>query len=546
MIVQKSTFWHRDASMFRISVATLLFLAVLTGCNNEKSTNLIEQRAAEAQQTLLDGRTPQDTKRYNPLVVTDKVWAGNSAIRLHRGMPLPPKYEEARGITLVSSEPMSLSDIAAAISSQTGIPVRLADGAGGKSNGAPIAYEGPLSGLLERVSGFFGINWNFDGSSISITRFETRIFVIEAMPGTQQVKDGMQDDSSTPTNTGAQAAGAAPATNTMKQNSEMDIELKYWDELGQILTSMLGGVGNVVVSPAIGTVTVTTSPEVMRTVTQYLAQENKRLSRQIAINVEIYSVNLQEGTDFSLAFTEALKRLTNFGVTLSGPTGPTSVQGLTGGGTLSVAILNPNTVGQVTDVFNALSTIGDTTRIAQFPLTTLNNRPVSRRVGQDIGYLQSQSTNVTGTTGTTTVTLTPGVVHEGFSLQLTPRLMDDGRIILQYSLNLIDLVNILNFCAGGSSSGASSSTTTINCTGGNSIELPTTTNRIFVQQSLLKSGSTLMIGGVDEEDAKQSAQGVGNPFNFLLGGGSSNETARTMMFIAITPQVLDVPRAEQD
>ena len=39
--------------------------------------------------------------------------------------------------------------------------------------------------------------------------------------------------------------------------------------------------------------------------------------------------------------------------------------------------------------------------------------------------------------------------------------------------------------------------------------------------------------------------GVGDPFNWLLGGGTSNQTGRTMVFIAITPQVLDPPQAEQ-
>ena len=55
----------------------------------------------------------------------------------------------------------------------------------------------------------------------------------------------------------------------------------------------------------------------------------------------------------------------------------------------------------------------------------------------------------------------------------------------------------------------------------------------------------LVIGGVDEEIVAQNAQGVGDPFNWLFGGGTSNSTGRTMVFIAIAPQVLDPPPAEQ-
>jgi type II secretory pathway component GspD/PulD (secretin) len=128
--------------------------------------------------------------------------------------------------------------------------------------------------------------------------------------------------------------------------------------------------------------------------------------------------------------------------------------------------------------------------------------------------------------------VTPATIHEGFSLQLTPRLLDDGRILLQYSLSLIGLTRITSFTSGG--------------TDGTTVELPETTNRVFVQQSLLRSGSTLVIGGVDQEDASQGAQGVGNPFNFLLGGGTSSNIAHTMIFMAITPQVMDVPSAENN
>ena len=77
------------------------------------------------------------------------------------------------------------------------------------------------------------------------------------------------------------------------------------------------------------------------------------------------------------------------------------------------------------------------------------------------------------------------------------------------------------------------------------LQEPITTNRSFIQQSVLRSGSTLVIGGVDQENTGQNANGVGDPFNWLLGGGTSNQTGRTMVFIAITPQVLDPPQAEQ-
>jgi len=390
---------------------------------------------------------------------------------------------------------------------------------------------------MERLGAYFGVSWRYDGSSISISRYETRIFAVEALPGTQQVNEGMEDDvsssnggSSASSSSGGTSAPAQNTQNSLTQNSKFTMDFKYWDELSQVLNSILSGQGTVVVSPSMGTVTITTTPEVMETVSDYLNKENKRLSRQIAINVQIYSVNLGQSEDFNLAFnaflTNVSQKLPSISYTSPTALTPTnnalSVSSL---GSLSVAILSGNGQNNThPDVFNALSTIGDTTSIAQFPMTTLNNRPVSRRVGTDTAYVSSVTQNTTTSTSSSTV-LTPTIstVHDGFSLQLTPRLLDDGRILLQYSLSLIGLDTL----------GA----TTF---GGLPLDLPVTDNRIFVQQSMLRSGSTLVIGGVDQEKLAASKQGVGSPDNFLLGGGLSSNNSHFMMFMAITPQVMDV------
>ena len=143
------------------------------------------------------------------------------------------------------------------------------------------------------------------------------------------------------------------------------MDLTYWEELDKTLNSMLGGIGTVVVAPSMGVVTVTTTQEVMRTVADFMALENQRASRQIAVNVEIYSVSLSRGLDFNIAFNTVLRRMADFSANLGGASAPTTVSGFTGGGTLSLAILNPHShTGEITDVFTALSGIGNTTKVS--------------------------------------------------------------------------------------------------------------------------------------------------------------------------------------
>ena len=566
--------------MVRTTARSLLcFFMLLTvvGCNNEKYNALIADQAAQASKGVADAQKPAPSKSFNPLTVSDKAWAGGVSLRMQRGLPLPEKYEGPRGVTLISNNPMPLADIANAISAQTGIPVRLASGTSGPSgasssgasgsvSGAPsavpsaaagmnVAYEGPLSGLLDQVAANFGVSWRYSGASINVTRFETRVFTIEALPGTQTGKDGMQANSSGGSggsggsSGGSSGSSGSSDTTSLQQSTEMDAEFKVWEELNQTLVSMLAGSGSVVTAPSSGTVTVTTTPDTMRTVAKFIEEENRRLSHQIAINVEVYSVDLRDATDFSFTFNEALRRLTDFGANYAGPSGPTGTAGafananvgtsvgqstglatgiaggtIAGGGNLAMAVLNPNTVGQISGLFSTLSSLGDTTRVAQFPMVTLNNRPVSRRIGQDYTYAAATSTTSTAQVGST-ASVTPGTLRLGFSLQLTPRLLDDGRIMMQYSLSLIDLISIDSKTVPG-------------------IQLPLTSTREFVQQALLQSGSTLLIGGYDDQQVQQNSQGIGSASNFLFGGGYNNSKSHTMLFIAITPQLVDVPPAE--
>jgi type IVB pilus formation R64 PilN family outer membrane protein len=546
---------------------------VLASCHTEEMRDEIAEKGAITEQRVVDARVPAPPRRYNPLTVTDSIWGGEKAVRMRHGVPLPVRVEGPKAVALVSTTPMSLRSIATAISSQTGIPVRLdkdaeevagddddapptsasvgtaptppatpgargaaaartpavaprAAGRSGPVAGMRLAYEGSLTGLLEKATSHFGVIWKYDGTAIILSKFETRVFVMQVMPGTQKASDGMKES----TGDAPSSSGGAQATTitqqSAQQSSSMDLDFKFWDEVGKTLDVILAGTGSYSLSPSSGTITVSTTPQAMRNISDYIAQENDRLGKQVAINVEVYTVDMNEGEDFNSQFDVALRRLTNFGLNFSSPSAP--ARATTGTlGALSVAILNPETIGEITDIFSLLSQVGKTARVAQFPMTTLNNRPVSRRVGQDRTYLAAVQTNTSQSFQNTT--LTPGIILDGFSIQVTPRILQDGNILMQYSLSLVDILEISNFESGG-----------------NSIQLPRTASRVFVQQSMLKSGSTLVLAGYDQDQASQTSQGVGNAYNYLLGGGVGNQRQRQILFLAMTPQEITLPRMENE
>lgn len=536
------------------SALCVTLAGMLAACSSGAIREEVEQKAQHIEQDLDRAREPIPAYRSNPLVVTDKVWTGSQAVRLHHGVPLPGRLESGRGISLVSAANLTLEDIAGLLTTQIGIPVRLGPGAptGKSSANTPvpvrgtvampsgssggdgdagsmnIAYEGPLSGLLDQVAAHYSVNWNYDGTTIAFSKFETRVFVLEAMPGKGKYSDKTETSggsSSGGSGGGSSGGSSGGSGEQVKQELELQADLDVWSEIGNTINAILGGTGSAVISPTVGSVTVTTTPDIMKNVARYIADQNQRLVRQVAINIDVYTADVENEDDITNKLDLALKAIKPF--TLSGVAVP--ALGSSGGnaGNLTIGIIDNPTV-TADSVLKAISSVSNNVRVAKFPMTTLNNVPITRRVGRDIAFLASSATTTTGTSGTSTTTLTPGTLREGFSIQITPRLLADSRILLQYSLNLVDLIRISSFTSGTSS-----------------VQLPETTTRSFIQQSMLRSGSTLILAGFSQEQTQQNANGTLDPYNILLGGGIGNNKKKSLLLIAITPQELDVPPLEQ-
>ncbi len=548
-------------------VCVLAATLLLSACLGEQVDKKIDDRRPIIEAGAKRAEAPASSVSYDPLQVTNQVWAGGRAIRMRRGLPLPTTYEGPKAITLVSSKEMSLADIAAFVTSQTGVPVRLTDGAeqmgsgsavagaarpsasaaarpatptaggatatstatSGATNDVPpmtLAYEGPMSGLLDTVAGHFGVSWKYDGAAVVMSRYETRTFLVEAMPGTASVTDGLQADSGGSTSSAASTSGASTGTSALDQKSQLTATLDYWTELQDTLNTILGGVGAVKTSPSSGSVTVITTPEIMRTVAQYIETENTRNTRQVAITLELFTLAVSNtenyGLDLDVAFQKA--DLPRFG--FNGP--PSNLTTTAFGEGLSVNVLSPTSnFADTSALVKALSTLGSVSRVARIPLTTLNNRPASRRIGRDKAYLASASVSQSGSSDFQQSTLTPGVVREGFSLQITPRILGDGRMLIQFSLSVIDLVgNIRTFSTPDDSS---------------SVELPETNSRVFVQQALLNNGDMLVLSGFDQDQQTSTDSGFGSPYNWMMGGSKVKGDSRELLFLTITPRELNVP-----
>ncbi|MGL6355142.1 PilN family type IVB pilus formation outer membrane protein [Aeromonas veronii] len=276
-------------------------------------------------------------------------------------------------------------------------------------------------------------------------------------------------------------------------------------------------VGRMSLSPSTGAVTVTDTPQVQRNIKRYIERENAVMTQQVAFRVEVYSVSFRDDDSLSLDMDLVYDRLAKQGFTLKNISGLTPDNAVQGGISISDGRWKGSKV-----LFNALAEQGNVKVVTKSTVTTTNLQPAPVQVSRQIGYLQSSEINSGSDTSGTTTSLQPGTITTGFSMTLLPYILPDseGDILLQYAVNLSNLLRINTVSSGNSS-----------------IQTPEIDSRIFSQRVKVRSGEMLVVGGFEQDTDDATAQGTGSAFNPLLGGGFASKKSRSVIVVAITPSM---------
>ena len=389
-----------------------------------------------------------------------------------------------------------------------------------------INYHGAVRNLLDTIAGRFGLQWEIDEKTggILFYKVKTKIFALLANPGENENKSTItnkSDSGSLAGSSGGTSSSAGGETSSLgEQVSKFTSKVNLWNQTIKCITGMLSENGSVAPNESAGTVTVTDMPIVLEKVDEYLKSVNQKLSRQVAITVTVFSVAQKDGSNVSMSLAMALK---NFGFNVA-TSGGTPIAAAAGASSFT-GVVQPNALkGQKgykdwngfqdvaagsTVLFDALNQWGKTTVVTRQNLLTLHQQTMPVQVVKSVAYLAGSTSTLAANTGSS-VSLTPGNVTTGFSLMLTPNILNNNSLILQYSLSLSTL-DAINELTSGSSK----------------IQLPEVSSRSFSQRVALRSGSTLIIGGF-ESDTESSSKGYG-----ILSFGRSAEKNRQVIVIAI-------------
>lgn len=401
-----------------------------------------------------------------------------------------------------------------------------------------LTYTGRLSGLLDLVGSHFNVGWKHVNGRIVFSRVITRTFDLPTLGATQDLEFNLHGGSSSGSTTGGGSGGGGSSTTSqLDQKAAIKASFDPWKSIDNSLKQIIGNAGRYDVSPATGTITVTASPAVIQRVGDYIETMRALLSKQVAMSVQVLNVTLDSQDKFdnnvSVLFrgTKLGAAVGNGGKVASDPlTSVTDKLGASAPG-MGWAILSGKFAGS-NAVIDALSQNGRVSVVTTASLTTVNGAPVPLQVVNRRGYLaqitvQQAATSTTSGSSGVFEQLTPGEVTTGFNMQLMPRILKDGNLVLQYGINVSELVGAQNGFDVFSS-------------GGNQIQLPNVNMRNFVQQSIIPNGSTLVLAGFEQVRATENKSGMFNPDFFQLGGGRDARNTREVIVILITPTLLDV------
>ena len=521
----------RTKQLFFIFGACLIGL---TSCSLYRS-NLkdVDRMVDKIQGTLEQPFKPAEQYKMDTIAVKDDIWLGSQSVRVNEGDPLPARFETDDGITLVSTSPVSLLQISEQITSLTGITVRVDDmilnevksakqGETNVSDGVSSdtstdlfmpAYSGKLSGLLDQIVSRFALWWRYKNGVITFYKMETRVFTIYALPVTS--------------NMSANIAGTSSGESGGSTSASMDssIQLDFWSQLESAVTAMLPEGATLNVIPTNGTMTVTAPPFTLQRISQYVNSMNEKLARQVAISVKVLNVTLRDSQQFAINISSVLNFINN-NLTFKLSSSPAVIDGSSS--SLGMALIpGDKHISPIDLTINALKQQGTTSLMTSASITTMNNRIAPIQVSTDQSYVEKIETTMNS--DTTSVSITPAKINYGFTMEVLPRILDHGRLLMMFTMTLTELEDMDKAEGGGSGTGeAAEKSKTV-------VQLPKIRTRGFVQEVAMMSGSTLMLTGFEQVQSS-----TGNDKQ-LFAYQNSAEKTRNVMVILLTPEVLISP-----
>ncbi|MBO4745664.1 MAG: hypothetical protein J5613_01160 [Alphaproteobacteria bacterium] len=519
-----------------------IFAAVISvlgfaGCTHHESAKVaasVDQDFVNVYDAFEMAKNPRAKVTSSDTVsMSEGVWLGDQSMLVEHKNDLPRAFETDAGVTILLNEPVTLQVLANNINSITRIPVKIDSQVASEKlkKTMNIAYTGKLSGLLSQVATDLDLLWYYDKTAIVFYETETKTFTLYALGTDVSYQSSVQTDD------GNQVF--------------LESTLKEWDEVENTISSIIGKAENAkfTVSRSLGTITVTAPPSVLSRVGDYIARQNKRLSQLVTIDVKVLQVSIANDSAFGLNLAAAINSASGLNIVanpknnlatteassmniavlsnaVSSLTGMTHMEGGTSvAGAYTADQINNGSLSGVAGsnaLIEALAKQGKVSLVTNVGVTTRNNRVAPVNNTKSTGYIKRfESRNFTTVESST---VDQDNLETGFSMQLLPNILENGKILLLFRMSVRELLKM--------------SSQTI---GEVTLQLPEVEERSFMQEIIMESGQMLVVSGFEKQTNNDTRYGLGDPDFMLLSGSRETASQRDVLVVILTPQVLVSP-----
>lgn len=521
-------------TVLRAAIASITATMVLSGCASIEDRQSMKTREDVNHDVRRFKSEQRDMLTKNPIVqdVEGLYLGSGKTVEIDSSHELPSSVD--KHISLYDASPMSLEAVAERLQSVTGIPVKVSGqtmsapgrqqmgSRGGPdemlrevlSAGAPapsgkfrLHHDGSVSDLLDKVSSRFDVFWEYRGGGIRFSPRKVRHYQVAMLAGSVSQSSDISNTSGGGSGVGEDQS-FVDASGGLSASFSSDIS--PWDSVETLMTSLVGDDGNFTVNESTSSVVVSGSPSVHDNVSSFLDQYNDVLTRQVALNVSVFTLQLDDTFNAGFNIDGVLESVGNdYGLSITGPS-IGSGSGSSGEFTAQLFESADSPYAGSELLVRALDEWGETSIVTSSSGVVLNGQPFPIQDVSRTTYLASTELDTSGEAGSS-VSLTPGTVTTGFSMQVVPQIIDGHELLLQYAFTLSNLKEIVELSSGGQT-----------------IQGPEVDDRSFTQRSKMPMGSTLVIAGFqrDEDSVSRATGGTGWNRNSSKG--------KTIVFVTIT------------
>ncbi|MDA3077562.1 pilus (MSHA type) biogenesis protein MshL [Campylobacter sp. JMF_06 NA1] len=311
------------------------------------------------------------------------------------------------------------------------------------------------------------LSYDYSNNVLKISALETKTFKVDYITSVREgIATTKSSVDSAPVEVGEEDNDEKAEDNKITSREKFD----FWEKISDDITSILnnGTEKYVAVAPIInqnaGLITVTATKSQIARVDEYLKSMQKRLGRQVLLDVNIISVELHNeyttGIDWSKFQLGFNTYIDNAGTASLFNFGNSATRTIANGAAAGNAPLNVGTgnswtgkastsngawaIGanlnfSIDGMINFLETKGKTKVVSSPKVTTMNNQPAIISVGDTINYLLLESaTSLTAASDGSSVTSdqTQYSIFIGILLNILPEISDDNRIMLRINPSL--------------------------------------------------------------------------------------------------------------